>query len=117
MKPCCTPSQRDDDRTHTIRYWQAYFDGEPGDPPVMEELGTYESRGILGLACSHNDAIDTARLIAADWERRHGIAMAETRTPGKWRAHDYQQGEGTKFEVWIYRGPAEEDYDAARTVA
>lgn len=108
MKPCCKPTERDDDRTHTIRYTQEYYDGEPGDPPVMEEHGT------LTISCSHNDAIADAAVAASGVEAKHGIGMFEVR-PGVWRAREYERGEGTKFEVRVYRGPGEEDYDAGRT--
>jgi hypothetical protein len=33
---------------------------------------------------------------------------------GRWKARDYQAGEGTKFEIWVEHGPAEQDYDTAR---
>ncbi len=59
MTACCKPNQREEDRTHTVHYWQEYFDGDPGDPPVIED------HGVFDIACTHEDAVSLASMRAS----------------------------------------------------
>jgi len=81
---------------------------------VCEESGIYDTPSVLGIAGSHDNAVDLAETCAQDVERRHGIGMFPVGHNGRWKARDYQAGEGTKFEIWVEHGPAEQDYDTAR---
>lgn len=103
MTRCCKPSELDEDRTHSVHYHQtALRDGKV----VWEDSGTAE------IACTHNDAISLAELVA---KRFAGNPVMKPRGQnGTWMGSEIIEGDGQKVEVWICRGPAEEDYDAAR---
>lgn len=110
---CCKPAERGEDRTHSICYSRQFFDGDPGDPPVLEESGSMLDvvGSSVGLACSHDDAVSDLAIaighfdVAVRWISRDGTRA---------RLSDYEQGYGDKIELWVERGPAEADYDAAR---
>lgn len=103
---CCEPSEYDEDRTHSVNYWQAAYDGEPGASPQWEDHGT------AVVACSHNDAVAEAELVADRFAAE--LPMRPRGRNGSWAGSDIYEGQGSKVEVWVSRGPSEEDYDAAR---
>jgi hypothetical protein len=83
------------------------FRGEPGAEPIWEDHGT------LTIACTHNDAVSLAELYAPSL----GVVMKPRGQNGTWMGSEVLEGEGMKAEVWVDRGPAEEDYDKARLEA
>jgi hypothetical protein len=98
---CCKPSERDDDRTHSVRYSQEYYeDGE-----------VKWSDGGAEVACSHNDAVDMAAAMVARFDN----SMKPRGSNGTWIGSEIAEGDGERVTVWVSRGQGEEEYDAARS--
>lgn len=100
-RSCCKPDELDEDRTHSVRYYQEFLqDGQV----VTEDHGTGE------IACTHNDAIALAETVA--W--RFGVGMKPRGRNGTWMGSEILEGDGERAHVWIDRGPGDIEYDEAR---
>ena len=99
----CKPREYGEDRTHTVRYRQAFYE----EGRVVSEDG-----GTLDISCTHNDAVAIADMMAG-YTRWH-TGLKPRGRQGTWRGSDVFEGDGVTEDIFIYRGPAEEDYDSNR---
>lgn len=99
---CCKPDELDEDRTHTVRYWQESWNN---GKLAWEDHGTLETTG------THNDAVALAKV----WAEGRDLPMRSTRQDGtRWAGSEIFEGDGQTFEVWVHRSLSEIDYDEAR---
>lgn len=101
---CCPPSQKDEDRTHTVRYRQRFYE----EGQLVNEDG-----GTLSIECTHNDAVITAGLYAQS--DRWNSALKPRGKNGTWMGSD-NSGDGDRIveEIYIWRGAGEIEYDENR---